>query len=161
MKIVLALFAIATTAAEPAQVFLTAYKNLKFEGLPNKSQLKRLSPHLSAELQNAIKGAQAVQAHCMKKFPDEKPMWIEGDMFSSNFEGFTSFKVASSNRAKAIIEFEYIENGQKVAWKDELVFAEEKGKLVIDDVRYGRSEGFTSGFGNSLKKSLTSGTSCE
>jgi hypothetical protein len=152
MKIVLALFAIATTAAEPAQVFLTAYKNLKFEGLPNKSQLKRLSPHLSAELQNAIKGAQAVQAHCMKKFPDEKPMWIEG---------FTSFKVASSNRAKAIIEFEYIENGQKVAWKDELVFAEEKGKLVIDDVRYGRSEGFTSGFGNSLKKSLTSGTSCE
>lgn len=161
MKLALALFAIATTAAEPAQDFLKAYKTLKFEGLPNKTQLSKLAPHLSAGLRGAIKGAQAVQAHCMKKFPDEKPMWIEGDMFSSNFEGFTTFKVASSNGTKAVIEFEYIEKDQKVAWKDELVFVTEKGKLVIDDVRYGRSEGFTSGFGDSLKKSLTDGTSCE
>ncbi len=161
MKLALALFAVTTAAAEPAQDFLKTYKSLKFEGLPNTTQLKKLSPHMSSGLQSAIRGAQAVQAHCMKKFPDEKPMWIEGDMFSSNFEGFTSFKVASSDRAKAIIEFEYIENGQKVAWKDELVFAVEKGKLVIDDIRYGRSEGFTSGFGSSLKKSLTGGTNCE
>lgn len=161
MKLALALFAITAMAAEPAQNFLKAYKNLKFEGLPNKAQLQKLSPHLSAGLQSAIKGAQAVQAHCMKKFPDEKPMWIEGDMFSSNFEGFTSFNVASSDRAKAIIEFEYVEKDQKVAWKDELVFVTEKGKLVIDDVRYGRTQGFTSGFGGSLKKSLTGGTSCE
>ena len=161
MKLALALLALTIAAAEPAQDFLKTYKNLKFEGLPNKSQLKKLAPHMSNGLQSAIKGAQAVQAHCMKKFPDEKPMWIEGDMFSSNFEGFTSFKVASSDRAKAVIEFEYIENGQKVAWKDELVFVAEKGKLVIDDVRYGRTEGFTSGFGQSLKKSLTAGTSCE
>ncbi|MBM3764933.1 MAG: DUF3828 domain-containing protein [Acidobacteria bacterium] len=160
MKVLIVLFAITVAAAEPARDFYTAYKNLKFEGLPNKAQLDKLAPHMSTGMRNAIKSAQALQAKCMNKFPTDKPMWIEGDLFTSNFEGFTSFKVGESDNTKAIVEFEYVEKGQKVVWKDKLLFVREKGKLVIDDVRFGRTEGFTSGYGESLRKSL-GGTGCE
>lgn len=159
MKLAIVLFAM-TVTAEPVAEFYTTYRGLKFEGLPNKAQLATLAPYLSTDMQSAIKNAQAVQAKCMKKFPTDKPMWIEGDMFSSNFEGFTTFKVANSNGGKATVAFEYVENGQKVAWSDQVIVRTEKGKVVIDDFRFGRTQGFTSGYGESLKKSLR-GTNCE
>lgn len=160
-KIPAILLGIAGAMAEPAQEFYGFYEGMKFEGLPGKSQLARLARYLRNELQGAIRNALALRTKGIKRFSDEKPMWLEGDMFSGKFEGFTSFKIAIKARETTIVEFEYVENGPKVPWKDELRLVFENGGLVIDDIRYGRIEGFTSGFGQSLKSSLTGVKGCE
>src|SRR5437868_500903 len=92
--------------AETVKRFYNAYHGLKFSGLPNAKQLSKLAPYLSASLQTTIRTAQKEQDRCEKAAPDEKPPWIEGDMLSSNFEGFTRFQVVQDGTETAVA-FEY------------------------------------------------------
>ena len=170
------LFLTVLLAAAPAQMsdpallavqsFYTAYARNKFDGLPAKEQFVKVRPLVSKPLANAIRIAQARQAACIRKNPDEKGPWVEGDMFSSNFEGFTSFHVieqpASSGltRREFVVEFEYRENGHTFLWRDKAVASLESGRWVLDDVIYRQQEGFSSGFGSNLKNALNTDPGC-
>ncbi|MBM3735067.1 MAG: DUF3828 domain-containing protein [Acidobacteria bacterium] len=129
---------------DPALTVKTFYSDLlknKADGLPDSGELAKMAPHLSARLQQSIKTAQAEQARCIKKNPSEKPPWIEGSMFSTDFEGFTSFEVqapaeAGGNRRVLPVRFTYRERGANVTWTDHVVVILEKGRWVIDDVRF-------------------------
>lgn len=76
--------------------FYAAYARQPFTGQPSGADWSRVARHMSAPLAKMIRAAQSEQARCQKAHPDEKPPWIEGDMFTSNFEGFTRFKVSDS-----------------------------------------------------------------
>ncbi|CAI8803327.1 hypothetical protein [Chryseobacterium sp. IT-36CA2] len=62
--------------------------------------------------------------------PDEKPLIFEGAMFSSLYEGFTSYKIKSINisesteplgsQADVNVEFEYSHSSPKVIWTDKI-----------------------------------------
>jgi hypothetical protein len=101
-----------------------------------------------------MRTAQTTQARCEKTHPGDKPPWVEGDMFSSSFEGFTKFQVAGAlalTKARKTIfkvNFEYVEKGQKpVTWTDEVALVQEKGRWVIDDVFLPDAAAFGNGFG--------------
>ena len=152
LKSALIPFVLMLQSAEPTPVartvrnFYMAYSGLKISGLPRGA-------------------ARKAQARCEKANPGDKPPWVEGDMFSGNFEGFTRFNVPDTGTARGertgfLVEFEYAAGrGQKVTWKDELVLIEEHGRWVIDDVLYRRDAPFGNGFGSSLRQSLA-GSGC-
>jgi hypothetical protein len=165
-----------TTTPDPETVrkFYVAYQQQHFSGLPDAKQLAALSGHFSSGLKALMRKAQSEQSRCNKAHPDEKGPWIEGDMFSSNFEGFTSVLVVEPVLAAAAggqqpqqhslklfrVAFEYVENGQKVTWKDDVVMRQEAGRWVIDDILYKSGQNFSNGFGSGLRQSLT-GRGCE
>lgn len=154
-----------TTPAAAVNDFYAAYAKQPFTGLPTGRAWTRISPRLSSSLGRLVVAAQKEQARCRKAHPDEKPPWIEGDMFTSNFEGFTKFTLAESGaasgaRATVTVDFVYEKDTLPVAWRDDVSVVREGGHWLIDDVRYGRREGFTSGFGESLRKALAPGGGC-
>ncbi len=71
------------------------------------------------------------------EYPTDKPLMIEGDVFSSLYEGQDAYKIGEikveENKATAFIEFS--NSIYKEHWKDELVLVNENG-WKIDDVIY-------------------------
>ncbi len=150
----------ATSPEGTARAFYTLDLKLKLSGLPDGRKYKQITPYLSSGLQALIVKAQAQQNRCIKAHPDEKGPWIEGDMFTSNFEGYTKFSVnAPANAAspgKLAVDFEYSDKTDGFKWQDQVVLIQENGHWVIDDILYRQSEGFGNGFGTGLRASLSS-----
>lgn len=73
----------AQTAAEVTDDFYAKLASLNVRGLPDNGQLSALSPFLSAGLVAQIKRDQKKQEASMKKRPNDKPPWVEGDLFCS------------------------------------------------------------------------------
>ena len=81
----------------------------------------------------------SAQARFMAKHKDSPPL-IEGDIFSSLFEGPTAWKVVACNgdnkTARCNVSLTHQDAGQKpVSWTDTLVLANENG-WKVDDVAY-------------------------
>jgi hypothetical protein len=151
----------AQDASQAADALYTSLRARPVSGLPDRAARNRLAPSLSAALRSGFARSQREQHRCNKAHPGEKGPWVEGDMFSSNFEGFTAFRIGETNpgangSVRVTIEMEYQQNGQKTVWKDQVSMIRERGLWVLDDVLYGRTEGFNSGFGSSLRQSLAS-----
>ena len=113
----------------------------------------------SPALLAAITRAEGIQARCIESHPEDKGPWIEGDMFTSNFEGFTSLRVEepklrNAARQNLPVAFEYVENGQKFPWTDQVEVIRQGNRWVIDNVLYRRKSGFGNGLGSSLRQSL-------
>lgn len=147
------------------KAFYAAYASHPFTGLPTGANWRRVAAHVSTPLAKMIRAAQAEQARCQKSHPGDKPPWIEGDMFTSNFEGFTRFRVADSLAASGVrpavnVDFDYVDRGQTFSWRDQVVLTKEAGRWVIDDVRYRKNEGFGNGFGEGLRKALALDGAC-
>jgi hypothetical protein len=152
---------------EAATRFYSAYQKLRaagLSGLPDGKTLRRLVPLLTPELARNFEAAIREQQRCAKKFPDDKPPWAEGDMFSSNFEGFTSFKPELGKGAGAsgqvAVAFEYAEGNDRVEWRDMLVLKNAGGHWRIDNVVYRAPFQFTSGYGADLRSSLMAIPAC-
>lgn len=126
------------------------YKSYVNSGLPTPAQLQKLAPYLSAALQQALKQARQTQASCMKAHSDEKPPFIEGDLFTSNTEGFTTISaIRDLGNNTFEVRFQYVENGHKFDWADRLILVKlPNGKWAIDDIRFRDSS-------TSLRQSLT------
>lgn len=129
------------TPAQSAQAFYQTYQRTGMSGLPRSRQFQQ---HLSEGLRRELADARAKQNACQAAHPGDKPMWAEGDLFTSNLEGFTRVAVRPGAATGAVVaEFEYVEGAVRVVWSDEIVLKRERGRWVIDDVRYGRQPAMT------------------
>jgi hypothetical protein len=100
----------------------------------------RLSRALAGLLAQAIAAEDADRARVKaSEFPDDKPMLIEGDVFTSLYEGATGLDLRGVEidgaRARATVAFENTD--YDIAWTDEVLLVDEDG-WKIDDVVYGR-----------------------
>lgn len=109
---------------------------------------------LSKQLSGLIVIAKEVEALDLQRvrnseYPIDKPLLIEGEIFTSIYEGYTSLKVdeveEENNSAKAIVNF--TNEGYKLNWIDTLLLTNENG-WKLDDVKYNKD-------GGSLQKTLT------
>lgn len=151
----------ADEAKDAAADFYRGYAKLRaggLTGIPDAARLAQLAPLLTPELRDLFSVALREQKRCENKFPDDKPPWIEGDIFSSSFEGFTSFKTAASRPRKqgrqVTVSFVYAEGKTRVKWIDALVLRNVEGRWLVDDIFYRAHFAFSSGFGPTLKSSL-------
>lgn len=132
----------APKAEDAAERFYAAYLAVHPPGLPEGDGLKKLEPFLSRKLRDLIDAALVEQERFEKAHPGDKPPFVDGDYFSSNFEGISSFRVgkaeARGNGYRVEMHLTYAEgegaDAQRVEWKDVLVLVEEDGKLLVDDV---------------------------
>lgn len=126
-----------------AASFYRTYMKLEVNGLPDARQMKALSPFLSADLLRLFEEARREQEKFIKENPDEKPPWIEGDLFTSLFEGATSFRVGSfrvgssearAERTEVAIHLERRDQSGVSRWADTLVLARTKTGWKVSDI---------------------------
>lgn len=132
----LLLFACASAPSSPQRAvsdFYRAFIAHPSPGLPEGKDLARLRPMLSDRLYTLITSALQYSDEVAKAHPGDKPPFVDGDPFTSNFEGPQSFAITRVDGNDVHVTFTY-EGGQ---WEDVVVVKEERGRYVIDDVRYG------------------------
>jgi hypothetical protein len=121
-----------------ANQFYQKYLELNVRGLPNEKQLKILSPYLSEDLRKLFEKAQLEQKQFIEENPTEKPPWVDGDMFTSLFEGAQSFKTGEVKTrgvyTDVSVNLEYKENGQTSRWTDTLVLVKTKEGWRVWDI---------------------------
>ena len=129
-----------TTAPAPQSVvsdFYEAYVALHPPGLPDGAALERLRPFLSEQLQQLIAAALQQRDAFEKAHPDEKPPFVDGDQFSSLFEGPKSFAIARTDALSDDTWSVHVQfTNDEAHWEDVVVVKKERGRYVIDDVLY-------------------------
>lgn len=148
----------ASGAPEFAARFYRTYLTLKVEGLPDAGQARRLAPLLSPELRQFFAAARRKQARAEKEHPDEKPPWVEGDLFSSLFERAESFRVGPARiRGRTADVTVYLANRSArppVHWHDTLILTRGASGWRVSDIRYHGTWQFKPG--SSLRSVLAS-----
>ena len=130
-------------------------------GAPDSKELEALAPYLGEELRDLLAQARKRHDDDVSRMPTDKPSFADGDLFSSLFEGPTSFKVgadeATGDIHRVSVQLAYDRQQPVVSWTDKVVVKNEDGKPVVVDIEYGGSWEF----GNKgtlvsmLKKALT------
>ena len=122
--------AAAPSPATAVRNFYTTYLKHRSGGLPDGRELERLRPMVSARLYDSIVAALRYQDSYKKKNPDDKPPFVDGDYFSSLFEGPSSFTIGETTKDGVRVHFAY----EDARWTDTVVVLEEHGRYVVDDV---------------------------
>lgn len=136
--------------AAAANGFYTAYLTLpRGGGIPDATARARLSPFLSPRLNLMINQAAAAEARFQAKNKDSPPL-IEGDLFSSLFEGISSYRLGAcagdAKKGRCTATLTHTDPKQKPAtWNDALLLVNTPAGWKVDDVAY--TAGFS--FGNS------------
>lgn len=139
------LFGTAAVAADsPASTVTAFYREhikLHLSGAPSPRDLKVVAPFLSQHLQALLERAWQRCEEDLKKAPDEKPSFAEGDLFTSLFEGPTSFQILGTetlaHEYAVTVQFKYTAAGETTTWKDVVRVASKQGKPVIVNIEYG------------------------
>ena len=111
------------------------------DGIPDASGRAKLAPYLSPALNKMLDDGAAAEARFAAKIKNSPPL-IEGDLFSSMFEGATAWKLgacsASGATARCPVSFTHAQAGHPpVNWTDTLLLANTAGGWRIDDIAYG------------------------
>ncbi|HEV7241855.1 MAG TPA: DUF3828 domain-containing protein [Thermoanaerobaculia bacterium] len=118
--------------------FYTSYLKVRPAGLPEGADLERMKPLLSRRLHGLIVDAlQYRDAYIAGHAADEKPPFVDGDHFTSLFEGPKSFEVARAvaepnGSWKVHVRF----SRDSARWEDAVLVIKEDGRYVIDDVLF-------------------------
>lgn len=118
-------------------------------GIPNADELKQLQPFLSQALFALLSKASETEVKYHAAAADPVPPLVDGDLFTSLFEGATWFKVDSceseDNRASCQVKFRHAgssSNGGSGSgagdenWKDKLLLIKENNQWRIDDIEF-------------------------
>ena len=118
-----------------------ALATAQVRGAPSGAQLETIAPYLSDDLRAGLHAARELQESERARAPGEKPPFVDGDLFSSLFEGPSRFEIVgdtrSENRHLVAVRFTYDGASPPVTWQDVAVVEFEQGRWVVSDVRYG------------------------
>lgn len=129
------------TASDVVVQFYTMKEAAGISGAPTPKDLTALRPFIADSLAHMLVRADSLRTADMKRAPDEKPSFVEGDLFSSLFEGPTAFVVMpaldSVSPARVPIEFTNETQKPKIRWVDTAVVVQQNGKWLLHDIRFG------------------------
>lgn len=131
-------------AKTPAHAAVQLYAMLDALGVqtvPDSLSLTALRPFLSDSLADALAHADQARRTAARERPDEKPVFADGDPFSSLFEGRTSARpdttITQGDTALVVMTFTNTTQRPAVNWRDTVVVTRERGRYVVADIRYG------------------------
>jgi hypothetical protein len=77
----------------------------------------------------------------MSKAPTDKPLLIEGEVFASLYEGYSSFKVLNTELVKdtALLSVEFTNQSYQQVWTDKVRLIAVAGSWKLDNVVYGKA----------------------
>jgi hypothetical protein len=140
----IALFTATAAQADEAMTkaatdFYTATRSAG-SGLPDAAARARLAPLMTPALQQLFASAAATEDHFTSTHKNLPPL-VEGDIYSSLFEGPTQFSVGActGDAAKATcpIALTYSDKSGITRWTDTLYLASTAGGWKVDDIAYG------------------------
>ena len=135
-----------STATDAAMQFLTMRDAVGGSGAPSAKELAALRPFITDTLARGLALADSLRAADIVRAPDEKPRFVEGDLFSSLFEGTTAFRIlpATSAASPVLVPVEYTYDRQPptVTWTDTVVVVQQGGRWLVQDIRYGGTWAF-------------------
>ncbi len=102
------------------------------------------SPELKKALEDAVNVSKADMERIKKsKYPDDKPMLLEGSVFTSQYEGLTSYKIKkihttdpSEMSAKVDIELENSAFSPKTVWTDQVQLVKVGDTWKVDNINF-------------------------
>lgn len=122
--------------------FYNAYIKLKTRGIPQAKDLAEYKPYITPELAALLKSADEAEIKYKADTKGEVPPLVEGDIFTSLFEGADSFKILScevkGDKASCPVEFKNTNpgDGKTFTWKDSAVLEKGKSGWLVSDVEY-------------------------
>ena len=132
---------------ETAAQFYTLIDGLGVRGVPDSIALDAVGPYLDTTLVRLLTEARHERDNASRRAPDEKPPFVEGDMFGSLFEGNTSFAIRAvitrGDTTFAVMALTNARQPPTVRWTDTLVIVARPNatpkspQFVIADLRYG------------------------
>lgn len=136
--------------------FYAAYLKLPHDGIPDEASRTALEPFITPALDKLLIAGENAEARYAKATNNQSPPIIEGDLFSSLFEGATAYKVGackeSGNSGTCPVALTYRDKSAKPAhWTDTVTLVRTQQGWRIDDIAYGG----TWDFGNKGKLTET------
>lgn len=126
--------------AAVAMDFLAMHQRFGNSGLPDRGSMNAYAAFLCPGLSDAIRAAQVRQEQFKASHPDEKPPLVEGDLFSSLFEGPETFSVSDTRidggKAQVDLAMSHGEGTGTTRWTDTLDFDLDDGIWCLSDVEY-------------------------
>jgi hypothetical protein len=139
--------ALAASADETAMVqdasgFYGVYIALPHDGIPDNAARAKFAPLITPVLEKLLADGEAAEARYAKETRNQSPPIIEGDLFTSLFEGATSFKlgacVANGDSGHCAVSFVYNDKTAKpTEWTDTVYLARTADGWRVDDISYG------------------------
>jgi hypothetical protein len=149
MKFIAAFILLFTTsafAAEPVlemkktvNSFYSVYLAVHPSGVPSEKELQKFKPYISVTLEKLLQEADQAEQKYTKTTKGEVPPLVEGDLFTSSFEGATSYKVLScdAKTSSCMVELHYVEAGSKpFTWKDRVYLVKDSRGWLVDDLEF-------------------------
>jgi hypothetical protein len=135
------------------------------DGIPDAKARAKLEPFISPALDRLLIDGEIAERHFASVTKNMSPPLIEGDLFTSNFEGATAYHVGvcvpAGAAAHCTVTFGYRSNAKEdakpVNWTDTVYLVHTAKGWRVDDIAYGA----TWAFGNKgrLKELLESAIS--
>jgi len=131
-----------TLMAQTANGFYAAYATFHpSDGIPDAAGRAKYAPYLSPALDKLLAAAAAAQARFAKTNKDSPPL-IEGDLFTTMFEGATSYKVGGckgdARNGSCAIDLTYDnKHDAPTRWTDTLYLVRSAQGWRVDDIGYG------------------------
>jgi hypothetical protein len=120
------------------------------DGIPDAKARAKLEPFISPGLDRLLIDGEAAESKFAKVTKNMSPPLIEGDLFTSNFEGATAFHVGacttSGDTAHCPVNFGYRSNSKEdakpVNWTDTVYLVRAANGWRVDDIAYGATWAF-------------------
>jgi hypothetical protein len=147
----------ATAAAEGSYAAYSSFH--PSDGIPDAKTRAKLEPFISPSLDNLLIASETAERHFAAATKNMSPPLIEGDLFTSNFEGATALHVGAceidAKGAHCAVALGYRggpEDAKPVNWTDTVYLLRMADGWKVDDIGYGA----TWDFGNKgrLKETL-------
>lgn len=126
--------AAADDPSSAVEAFFSGYR-----GNFREADLTKLSPSLAAAIGSALTIEQDSRAAVKASaYPTDKPLLLEGELFSGLYEGFTSYQVVAEalDGDRATVDVLFTNQHYDISWTDRVDMVRETDGWKIDDVRY-------------------------
>lgn len=149
--------------------FYKAYESFSPpDGIPDAAAQKRFEPFISVGLAHLLADARSAEEHYERVTKAQFPPLIEGDPFTPNFEGATSFALGScksdSRGARCVVSLSYDPGKDKPRhWADTVWLIRSQGGWRVDDIEYdGNWDGGSRGtLAETLKDAIEHGNAAQ
>jgi len=126
---------------EVVRKFMDFYFNTYHSGVPDSEQIGLLNYVITPGFRKLLQDAHDAETCHARRVQGSEPPLVEGDLFTSLFEGASSGKIADTrvegNKAEVDVEWTYAANGeQPIVWQDRFYLESRQGVWLIDDIAH-------------------------
>ena len=129
-----------------ASAFYRIYLTNRPAGIPNAAIRAKFSPAISHTLAQLLERADSAERHYAKVTRRLVPPLVQGDIFTSLFEGAENFTVRDCKRTESAtvcgVALRYGSGSNSAQWVDKIHLVRSRGRWVVDDIEYGGDWGF-------------------